>query len=254
MIAAELEALHHAARHVADRRVQSASLVNRVAQRVHRLDRFERDLAVRLGQHRLDLLADTREIVGMRGKLLEEPGGERRRRLVPGYQQNVQLAEQFAVGERRVLLIARLDEHAQDIIGGGLTPLRDLGQQHLIQFFAYGHHAREIGCDVLLVLFEVWPDERVEQLAQMVDLGSGAEADEALRRHVEGDLARLFVDIDLAARGPVAAAVGDHLVHHRQVAAHVGQREGGIHQLALPCVLGIVGVEQSLLEDAAQGG
>ncbi len=57
------------------------------------------------------------------------------------HQQDVQLAEQLAVGKRRALLVARLDQHPQDVVGGRAATLGDLGEQQRIQFGAHPHQA-----------------------------------------------------------------------------------------------------------------
>ena len=165
----------------------------------------------------------------------------------------MQLTEQLPVGERLAVFVARRHQHAEDVVGRGRAPLGDHRQQHAVQFVAHGGH---LVVEILLRgkgIGHRGEHDLVEQIAQMVYLRAGPEADETFRRDVEGDLARLEIDVDLAALGPVAGALGDDPAHDRQIAAHVGGGEGGIHHLAVARVLRIVGVEQPLLEHAADG-
>ncbi len=153
------------------------------------------------------------------------------------------MGQQLLVAQRPPPFVAGGHEYAEQIVGRRPPPLRDPPEQDAVQLLAQRPDAPQRreppGVGV---------EEPEEQLAQPIDLRAGPQARQRLRRDVEGDPARLLVEIDLALVDPAARALGDDPVHDWQVAGHVGDREGGVHQLAVPRVLGPIHVEDTLAE------
>jgi len=89
----------------------------------------------------------------------------------------------------------------------------------------------------------------IEAIAQAIDRVAEGEPDERRGRDVERDLARLDIQVDLAALDPVGRPAPDDLGHDREVAGHVGGGERRVHELPVPFPLVAVHIQEPAPEE-----